>query len=78
MRRLFLIFCLLLPLACTRAETRVVLGDERFEDYFPLLEGKRIAILSNQTGIVGDMISGKPSRVSVTDESASVPFSNIG
>lgn len=78
MRRLFLIFCLLLPLACTKAETRVVLGDERFEDYFPLLKGKRIAILSNQTGIVGDVISGKPSRVYVTDESASVPFAKIG
>ena len=37
---------------------RVVLGDERFEEYLPLLEGKRVAVFSNQTGIVGDKVSG--------------------
>ncbi len=33
---------------------RVIPGDERTADYFPLLEGKRIAIFSNHTGMVGD------------------------
>ncbi|MBR5943804.1 MAG: DUF1343 domain-containing protein, partial [Lachnospiraceae bacterium] len=32
----------------------VVLGDDRPELYLLLLDGKRVAILSNQTGIVGD------------------------
>ncbi len=32
----------------------VVLGDEQFEAYVPLLEGKRVALYSNHTGIVGD------------------------
>ncbi len=36
----------------------VVLGDEQFEAYLPLLEGKRVALFSNHTGIVGDEISG--------------------
>lgn len=31
----------------------VVLGDERTEAYFPLLEGRRIAVFSNHTGMVG-------------------------
>ncbi len=39
---------------------QVVLGDERFDEYIPLLEGKRVAIFSNQTGIVGDdMVKGQ-------------------
>ena len=37
---------------------KVVLGDERFEEYLPLLEGKRVAVFSNQTGIVGDKVTG--------------------
>ncbi|MBR3634816.1 MAG: penicillin binding protein PBP4B [Lachnospiraceae bacterium] len=32
----------------------VILGDEQFDEYIPLLEGKRVAVFSNQTGIVGD------------------------
>lgn len=39
-------------------ETRVILGDEQFEQYLPLLEGKRVAVFSNQTGIVGDKVTG--------------------
>ena len=38
--------------------SKVVLGDERFEEYLPLLEGKRVAVFSNQTGIVGDRVTG--------------------
>ena len=37
---------------------RVVLGDERFDEYVPELEGKRIAVFSNHTGIVGDVKKG--------------------
>ena len=34
----------------------LVLGDERFDEYLPLLEGKRVALFTNQTGMVGDKI----------------------
>ena len=31
-----------------------MLGDERTDEYFPLLKGKRVAIFSDHTGLVGD------------------------
>ena len=34
-------------------DTTVVVGAERTTEYLPLLKGKRIALLSNQTGVVG-------------------------
>ena len=40
--------------ATTEPEGRVILGDEQFDAYIPQLEGKRIALFSNHTGIVGD------------------------
>lgn len=40
-------------------EQRVILGDEQFEAYLPLLEGKRVALFSNHTGIVGDAADGE-------------------
>ena len=36
----------------------VILGDAQFDAYVPLLEGKRVALFSNHTGIVGDETSG--------------------
>ena len=36
----------------------VILGDAQFDAYIPLLEGKRVALFSNHTGIVGDETSG--------------------
>ncbi|MCR5418363.1 MAG: DUF1343 domain-containing protein, partial [Lachnospiraceae bacterium] len=38
------------------SEQPLTLGDERTEEYLPLLEGKRVAVFSNQTGVVGDRI----------------------
>ena len=38
----------------TESEPEIILGDEQFDEYIPLLEGKRIALFSNHTGIVGD------------------------
>ncbi|MBR4741073.1 MAG: DUF1343 domain-containing protein [Bacteroidales bacterium] len=44
----------LVTLSCAAQEQpRVVLGDEQFDVYLPLLEGRRVAIFSNQTGLVG-------------------------
>ena len=37
-----------------QASTEVVLGAARTSEYVPLLKGKRVALLSNQTGMVGD------------------------
>lgn len=37
-----------------KAEAPVIVGAARTELYVPLLKGKRIALLSNQTGMVGD------------------------
>ena len=34
-------------------EKRLIIGNERFEEYLPLLEGKRVALFTNQSGIVG-------------------------
>ena len=36
----------------------VIFGDEQFDKYIPMLEGKRVALFSNHTGIVGDKNSG--------------------
>lgn len=37
----------------SRLATSVIVGAERTDQYMPLLKGKRIALLSNQTGVVG-------------------------
>ena len=45
--------------SCASSAPRVILGDDRPDEYLPLLKGQRVALLSNQTGIVGDkVISG--------------------
>lgn len=63
---LALVFSLLLPcIAVAEAApevkpmTDVILGDARFDKYIPLLEGVRVALFSNQSGIVGDATSGQ-------------------
>lgn len=54
MKHWFLALVGLLTLSCAaQGPSRLVLGDERFEEYLPLLEGRRVAIFSNQTGLVG-------------------------
>ena len=42
------------PEAATVSEKAVVVGAARTDEYVPLLKGKRVALLSNQTGMVGD------------------------
>jgi len=39
---------------CPLPDTRVVLGIERTGEYFPLLEGKRIAVAGNHTSLIGE------------------------
>lgn len=38
-----------------QTEKRVVVGAERTEEYLPLLQGQRVALLSNHTGMVGNV-----------------------
>ncbi len=53
----------------------VVLGDERFDAYLPLLEGKRVALYTNQSGIVGDkIVSDNGLKELEIDERSSIPF----
>ena len=47
------VLCLFAVLQCV-AQPHPIPGDEQTERYFPLLEGKRIAIFSNHTGMIGD------------------------
>ena len=57
MRRTVLSACLILGLSlgqCLASPAEVLLGDEQFAEYLPLLEGKRTALFTNHTGIVGD------------------------
>ena len=74
MKRCLLLSFLLLAVAC--GETRVILGDERFDAYLPLLQGQRVAILSNQSGIVGDKVENwcLQGGQEVTPESVGIPF----
>ena len=73
-----LVAALLASVGCGRYHDGVVLGDERLDVYLPKLEGKRVAILSNQSGIVGDVVDGKPCRREVTEESIDEPFLPFG
>ena len=75
--RKFLFILLAGFFACSCAQaTRVVLGDEQFSAYLPLLEGKRVALLSNQSGIVGDQVDNwcLQGGQEVTPEMVNTPF----
>ena len=37
------------------ASAPILMGAEATDKYFPLIEGKRMAVLTNQTGMVGDL-----------------------
>ena len=55
MRKLLFLSFLLLSTLCLEAQCcRTLCADEQTELYFPLLKGKRIAIYTNQTGMVGN------------------------
>ena len=44
-----LLLCMIIPVC----KARIITGDERTDLYLPLLEGKRVALFSNHTGIAG-------------------------
>lgn len=41
------------------SDERVILGNERFDEYLPLLENKKVALFTNQTGIIGNLEDGE-------------------
>ena len=51
---LLLAMVLCCALWCQAQDNRVIMGAEQTSEYFPILKGKRIAIFSNHTGMVGD------------------------
>ena len=75
---LLLAWMALLAPGCGKTGDRVVLGDERTDVFLPLLSGKRVAILSNQSGIVGDVVDGKPCRREINAETVDEPFLPLG
>ena len=71
-----LILSALLCFAPLLSEAKVLLGDERSDVYLPLLEGKKVALFSNHSGIVGDRAEGLlyPALEEVSEESSLCAF----
>ena len=44
------------PVNRSNTDPDIILGDERADIYLPMLDGKRVALFTNQTGIVGNQI----------------------
>ena len=71
MRRLFILFSLIaVSIFCEARNDTFILGDEQPKVYVPLLKGKRIALFSNQSGMVGnkhilDILIEKKNNVTV-------------
>lgn len=53
-KRLFLLLSVVLFSISYANSSSVIVGAENTDKYFPMLQGKRIAIMTNQSGIVGD------------------------
>ena len=51
---IFLLSILCWCYECRSQEGRIILGDEQTSEYFPILKGKRIAVFSNHTGMIGN------------------------
>ena len=75
MKKLLFAVFLAAVLSCAGKE-RVILGDEQFDLYLPLLEGRRVALLSNQSGIVGDKVDNwcLQGGEEVTEKTAGIAF----
>jgi uncharacterized protein YbbC (DUF1343 family) len=55
MRKFFLLsFILLSAFICAQNNVSVKVGAEVTDAYFPLLKGKRVAVMTNQTGMIGN------------------------
>lgn len=56
MKRIFSLICLMAASATALAQKPILPGADAFDEYLPLLEGKKVCVLSNQTGVLS---SGK-------------------
>lgn len=79
MRKYLILIVFLLFGMAAFCQNKVVLGDERPDVYLPLLEGRRVALFSNQSGIVGDKVTGSAladdiAEHGITDENSTIPF----
>ena len=53
----------------------VILGDEQFDEYLPLLEGRRVALFSNHSGIVGDKLyDANGNEIQYPEDDLLIPF----
>ena len=46
------------PEEAVETSSEILLGDEQFDFYLPLLEGKKVAVFTNHTGVVGNNTDG--------------------
>ncbi len=74
MKKVLSIFAFLCATLMTVQAERVVLGAEQTKEYLPLLKGKRVALLSNHTGIV---IQAKGERLEARGEKQEVKGDTI-
>ena len=55
LRKCYLLFAIFATIAVLPScATKVECGAEQLDEYLPLLEGKRVALLSNHTGVIGN------------------------
>lgn len=54
MKRLIILHLLFISLITSHAQNYIRVGAESTDEYFPLIQGKRIAVMSNHTGIVNN------------------------
>ncbi len=53
---LIAVVALSLTAAFSLSARGVILGDEQFSSYLPELQGKKVAVFSNKSGVVGDKV----------------------
>ncbi|MFA7155563.1 MAG: exo-beta-N-acetylmuramidase NamZ domain-containing protein, partial [Proteiniphilum sp.] len=53
-RTLFFLLILISVTLSAQQGCKLKVGAERIDRYFPLLTGKRVAVMTNQTGMAGD------------------------
>ena len=55
MKQVILILAIIISISLTTyAQQKITTGAERLNVYLPLLEGKKVGVMVNQTAIVGD------------------------
>ena len=69
------------PVNRSNTDPDIILGDERADIYLPMLDGKRVALFTNQTGIVGNQIetdTDSEAELAREDENADTGSTDAG